>query len=487
MPNDAKPDGTISFPCRCGKRIRVPEDQAGKTKRCPRCGQGVVVPPRSALAPPRPLVAKPVGEESDAPDSRDTAPPLSVQGPAAAPAPLGEPPIAHAASPAPLVPASEPGPIEAHPVSAPPPAAKPQRPPRSEAQSSLERLVQAAAAPHRGAAPAAHQAPLPERPPPPVHPPRGHRAPARPEPRPHKTEGSSRPQIILGAVVLLTIGAPWFILARPGSLRGLVRSSDSRLVMSWDLLSDAPAGIGAFLVAAWIVALAGVVVGIAVRGLPRSAVNAGLGLLGLIFFLAAGVDAMAPYRWAGHAPSVLVTTVLAFLPWLLVTAHCRLRLGQSLYTRVLLGFTGGMVAAFTLTLLVFLLIHFFDLSSSARREFILDLAVLVVALMVVMGGSIMLAVDGGSPRLRPQRCAGGLGVLYTGLALAALYLAVRPNLTALTGSAGNYALLPAFLLLMLALFGALLCGGGVTAACRGVELYRARIRPPSGEGDGGRR
>ncbi|HOD81159.1 MAG TPA: hypothetical protein PKG77_07025 [Phycisphaerae bacterium] len=461
----------------------MPADQAGKTTRCPRCKQGVVVPPRSALTPPRPLVAKPVEEDSGAPDAQDTAPPLSVQAPPEPPAASGGPATARPAeAPAPLVPPPAPEePIEAYPVSAPAPP-KPQPPARTAASSALESLA-AAAAPHKAA-----EEPKPAPPLAPRHPAKARHAPtphppARPVLHPPKAGGPDVRQVIMGAAVLATIVAPWFILAMPGPLRGLIRSTAPRLVMSWDILSDAPAGIGAFLVAAWIVALAAVVVGLTVRGLPRAAASAGLGLLGLIFFLTAGIDALAPVRWAGHAPSVLVTLVLVFLPWLLAAGHCRLRLGQSLPARVSLCGLGGVVAILTVILLVFLLMHFFDLPSESRRAFIIDLAVLAVALMVVTGGSVVLAVDGGSPRAAPQRCSGGLGILYTGLAAIALYLVVRPNLTALTDGPRNYALLPTFLLLMLALFGMLLCGGVVRAVCRGGELYRTRSRRPASSGE----
>jgi DNA-directed RNA polymerase subunit RPC12/RpoP len=43
----------IHFPCRhCGAQLRVPEEQAGRTGRCPRCRGKVTVPPRPATENP---------------------------------------------------------------------------------------------------------------------------------------------------------------------------------------------------------------------------------------------------------------------------------------------------------------------------------------------------------------------------------------------------------------------------------------------------
>lgn len=277
-------------------------------------------------------------------------------------------------------------------------------------------------------------------------------------------------QAVLGVAVLGTIFAPWFIVDRPPAVGGLFRSSSAGLVMSWDILSETSGGIGAFLIVSWIVALASVVVGLGVRGLPRAVTNATLGLMGLLFFLIVGVDALSPRGSADLAPCVLVTLSLVLLPALLVSGHCRVRIGQSLPMRVLLCGLGGALAVLGVGLLILSLIHFFEMDSAARWGFMLDLPWLVVGLVVLVGGCVLVAVDGATGKVPPGRGRGGLILIYLGLVVLGLYLVVRPNLAALSAGTRSYTLMPLYWVLMLVLFGVLLCGGALQVVCRAIEV-----------------
>lgn len=90
---------SIHFSCRCGRRISAPETAVGRKGRCPACGQAMVVPARSEVAPATPAV----------PAAPAAPPPLPATPPAlptAAPPEL--PQAVPAARPMAATPASEP-------------------------------------------------------------------------------------------------------------------------------------------------------------------------------------------------------------------------------------------------------------------------------------------------------------------------------------------------------------------------------------------
>ena len=347
----------IKARCRCGKLLKVKDEDAGTLGRCPTCGRLVPIPTPPDLKKPRPTP--------------------------------GAVPIPPAAAPAKAPPAKVPTPVQTPP------------PPEAPALAEMAKVLPSS--------------PTGQTP-----------APARTSPG-----GSGRGLVILvGLLMLATVVVPWQMR------RGKVVLS----YQMWDALvrqmgDDGATRFMVFLVGAWAIGLAAVIVSATVKPPARAFTYAGLGLLGFVLLLIVGVGFRKPRDWSalgGLRLGVSPTLLLMLVALMSAMNHLRLRLGARPVLRACQVAAGALALVLALTGLVGGVGHFLDFPRAAKAKYVFDLIFMILMAFTLIAACLLSVVDGLLRKIsRPALAATGLVLVYLYFGGSVLYRIGRPALATL--------------------------------------------------------
>ena len=413
----------VSFLCECGAGFEVDDRFAGKLGRCPKCRQAVRIPGGETATPPA-----------------NQQQPMFMQGNTEIhppPAPRSEDSLGHASQP-PALPGS-------HAVPAAP----------EDEMASLAAAVDAAEgeAGHRSAGAAAQR-------------------------WPRSSSRGNVPFIVAGSLILLTFFVPWFIGSTPTFALGSTQGR-SPVLMSWDVLSEGPGGLVAFLITAWCVGLSAVIAGFCARGLTLAIWNASHGFIGVAFLIVllstssstSGIPKVLMGRTA-----LLVVWAIAFLMLLPVT-HVRRQIGRAPAIRGLQGAIAGILSMLTAIGLLMVVTDFVELPKALREAFIVDLLMSIVVHLLALAGGVLALIDAARPKCPSRVLADvSLGLLLGLILLMAFYVVIRPaTMDGIPGGVSLF-LLNFVVLICGPLFFLLLAGGG-RIIVESVRIHRRDAKP----------
>ena len=231
--------------------------------------------------------------------------------------------------------------------------------------------------------------------------------------------------LIVGAIIVLTLVLPWY--SGPSGLSSPQDDSPrAALLMSWDMIRESPVGFAVFLIGAWLIGLAAIVLGAAIRGLPSAICFTSLGSVGGLLLLMAFL-ASSDFRGQSGAGGELAWLLPLAIGGLLlrlaniVTVHLRLRYGSPRLIRILQMVFGGL-----LTLIVAVNIIGFLAEAEAPAG---DTALLLLAGLAILIGCVLTLIDGILPERSPLLAESSLLLLYGATMGQMGYIVVRPTLT----------------------------------------------------------
>ena len=273
--------------------------------------------------------------------------------------------------------------------------------------------------------------------------------------------------------MLVTILLPWLVHKGPFGLGW-------RVVMSWDVLKDAPNGVAFCIVCLWGIGLAAAATSVLVHGSAAARTQGALGAGGLLLCLIAlavaweeGVDGIK----AG--PVVVSTVSLLFLLTQIVVTTVRLRSGASPAIRAVQAAASGLVILLTIVGFLMLLSSFQDMPGLLQKEVLPDLLLRGLFDAAMVGAMILILIHAAATQPGTDRHGRiGLRIVYGVLAGMALFLIVRPAMA--TKEAG-LALLFTNVICLFAPVLALICVAAVKVVCEHVSRRRAEL---AGLGDG---
>ncbi len=304
-------------------------------------------------------------------------------------------------------------------------------------------------------APGTDQPPVPAAPPPQAGGPLDLRAGAAPA-------EDTTADVLAGALMLATFLIPWVVLP-------------NGVFMSWDVAREAGAAFNMFLVGAWVIGIAVLLVNLSVRGIQRWRWNAGLGALGMVLTLIM-LGQFSHADWSTsplpNSRTVAIVCVLLLVALIVVeNLQLRFQANQSLATagRVV----GALVIAAFAAGLVKGVANYSDQPVDLRERSALDLVFLSFWRLAMIAAGVAAT--------RPPTAAVSrlvLTGLYVSLGVLGAYLIVRPPFLF---EIGGIAL--TFLNLIM------IVGGLILLACRGfIEAISERIRasrpPPAAAAPG---
>ena len=228
------------------------------------------------------------------------------------------------------------------------------------------------------------------------------------------------PSLIAGILIVVTFVLPWY--------------TGTTVMMSWHMIQQSPHTGALFLVVAWLIGLALVVISAVVRGLPLAVCCAALGLIGLLLYglvKMIGGDSMGLFRETESFTGVtwslgLCLTGAAARVAVIVINHLRRELGPSTRMRIVQIAAGALL----LMLVAANIIGFLaDVDASAG-----DLVVsLLTGLAIVFAGGLTM-IDGCLGKESPSPSEVALLLLYAATAGQIGFFVVRPAVVA--GQAG---------------------------------------------------
>ena len=261
--------------------------------------------------------------------------------------------------------------------------------------------------------------------------------------------------IIGGFATLATIFIPWM-------------AAEGRVLMSWDMLRIVPGTFVAFVILAWAIGVATIILTLTVKGLGLAIAHASVGFTGL-FILVVGLAAAGPAAWppggAGGLPgseSVGMVTVSAILlAAMLISTNIGLRVA-SLPVRIVQGASAGGLAILSVIQLFRGIGGFGGLPADMRGALVFHLLFLSLVTLCLIAGCVLASVDAAMAKTNKRVLArASLCLLYAAMlslfAYAFIMLAAS-ELPGLALSLANFAILLGTLLF-------LVCSGIASIVC----------------------
>ncbi|MEI7837970.1 MAG: hypothetical protein WCK05_16325 [Planctomycetota bacterium] len=170
-------------------------------------------------------------------------------------------------------------------------------------------------------------------------------------------------EILAGGAILLTIVLPWFAAMR-------------HVVMSWDILNSAPGGLVAFVIIAWLIGLASIILGLALRAEHAALLHGILGTVGVsylvIWAMVMNTTNALVYDYDEGGTVVAAKMLMFFnvVAWLgiIITTNLRLQLGDRRGVRVPQGIFAIVFTIVSIVDLVVVIYGFSEIPSFARSK-----------------------------------------------------------------------------------------------------------------------
>ena len=225
-------------------------------------------------------------------------------------------------------------------------------------------------------------------------------------------------EMICGCLLLATLILPWLV-------------TKHRVVMSWDVLSEAPTGMQITLAMLWMIGIATIIISSILRGADASLWHGIFGLTGIMLWLfqipssSSGSMRMSPLGTSDLG--VVAVFQFLFLLGIIVTTKIRLRLPPQLAVRIVQG-------ACSLIFLMFALVNFIDfigeynqMPDFIRSKTVGDFLVMIMLQLIVIAAAILAIVHAAAFQIRTDTLSRiAMGLIYGASGCTVAYVVIRP-------------------------------------------------------------